>query len=215
MLLLAFDTATPAVTVALHDGHQLLASLTRVDARRHAELLAPGIVQVLDQAGADRRDVTAIAVGVGPGPFTGLRVGLATARALALGLVVPLDGVCTLDVIAVEAPGAPRFVVATDARRQEVYWGRYERTASGLRRTEGPQVSRPVDLASRLDGAPVFGRGGQLHAEALPFHAGPLDPDAAVLAGAVVRGDIELLPPVPLYLRRPDVAPPGRRKPVS
>ncbi len=103
MLLLALDTATPAVTVALHDGHRVLAEVSEVDARRHAELLAPGIEAVLAQAGATTRDLTAIAVGTGPGPFTGLRVGLVTARTLASTLGVPVHGVCTLDVLATQA----------------------------------------------------------------------------------------------------------------
>ena len=97
MLLLAFDTATPAVTVALHDGEQMLAERTSVDGRRHGELLAPAIADVLADAGRSASDLTGIAVGVGPGPFTGLRVGLMTARALADALGVEISGVCTLD----------------------------------------------------------------------------------------------------------------------
>ena len=99
-MLLAFDTATPAVTVALHDGERVVAHSTTVDARRHGELLAPTIQALLDEAWIPRQDVTAIAVGVGPGPFTGLRVGLVTARMLASVLEIPVYGVCTLDVLA-------------------------------------------------------------------------------------------------------------------
>src|ERR1051325_4718889 len=99
-MLLAFDTATPAVTVALHDGERVVASQTFVDARRHGELLAPAITAVLDEAWVPRQDVTAIAVGVGPGPFTGLRVGLVTARTLAFALDLPVYGVCSLGVLA-------------------------------------------------------------------------------------------------------------------
>src|SRR6476659_4090463 len=120
MVLLAFDTATPAVTVALHDGERVVAFSTKVDARRHGELLAPGITAVLDDAWVPRQDVTAVAVGVGPGPFTGLRVGLVTARTLALTLDIPVYGVCTLDVLAVQAVDEGLvdgpFLVATDAR---------------------------------------------------------------------------------------------------
>ena len=217
MLLLAFDTATPAVTVALHDGQRVLASVTRVDARRHAELLAPAIVDALETAGADRRDLTQVAVGVGPGPFTGLRGGGVTARTRGMALAVPVDGVCTLDVVAAAAPPAgSAFTVATDARRREVYWARYERGGGAARRLEGPAVSRPAELASRLaEDEPVFGRGGELYADVLPYSTGPLDPDAGVLADLVARGGIELLQPAPLYLRRPDVAVPGPPKPVS
>ncbi len=100
MLLLAFDTATPAVTVAVHDGSAVVAQRSAVDARRHGELLAAQIAGALADCGATRADLTAIAVGTGPGPYTGLRVGLVTARVLASVLDIPLYGVCSLDVIA-------------------------------------------------------------------------------------------------------------------
>ncbi|MGI8676836.1 MAG: tRNA (adenosine(37)-N6)-threonylcarbamoyltransferase complex dimerization subunit type 1 TsaB [Nocardioidaceae bacterium] len=136
MLLLAFDTATPAVTAALHDGERVVAAATSVDARRHGELLAPAIATVLRDAGADRRDVTAIAVGVGPGPFTGLRVGLVTARTLAAALRVPVHGVCTLDALAAAVSEPAELAVATDARRKEVYWARYRRHDASYHRVQ-------------------------------------------------------------------------------
>jgi len=149
VLVLAFDTATPAVTVALHDGTNVLAETTTVDARRHGELLASSIDAMLAEAGAGRLDVTAVAAGTGPGPYTGLRAGLITARVLGSALGVPVYGVCTLDVIAadVASTGAARgqdFLVATDARRREVYWARYD--ADG-RRLDGPAVGFPADVA--------------------------------------------------------------------
>jgi tRNA threonylcarbamoyladenosine biosynthesis protein TsaB len=212
-VLLAFDTATPAVTVALHDGERVVASTTRVDARRHGELLAPGITAVLDEAWVPRQDITAVAVGVGPGPFTGLRVGLVTARTLALALQIPVYGVCTLDVLAVQAvdEGAVDgpFLVATDARRKEVYWAAYD--GQGMR-LEGPHVSRPADVASA---AAVVGSGALLHPDSFPRAVGPEHPDAGVLAGVVTDERAELLDPEPLYLRRPDAATPGKPKPVS
>ena len=212
-MLLAFDTATPAVTVALHDGERVVASHLTVDARRHGELLSPGIVAVLDEAWVQRQDVTAIAVGVGPGPFTGLRVGLVTARTLGLALDVPVYGVCTLDVLAAQAVDIRAvdgpFLVATDARRKEVYWASYD--GDGVR-LDGPHVSKPADVASTL---PVVGDGAVLYPEAFPHAAGPVHPDAGVLAQVVTDERTELLDPEPLYLRRPDVAAPGRPKPVS
>jgi len=216
VLLLAFDTATPAVTVALHDGERVLAAAGSVDARRHAELLAPSIAAVLAEAGADRCDLTGIAVGVGPGPFTGLRVGLVTARTLGAALGIAVHGVCTLDVIAASVAVPSRYVIATDARRKEVYWARYQRRQGRVTRVAGPAVCRPAELARQLpDGEPVLGRGARLHADVLAYQEGPLDPDAGVLAGLVVHGLVDLLPPEPLYLRRPDVAAPAPRKPVS
>jgi tRNA threonylcarbamoyl adenosine modification protein YeaZ len=131
VLLLAFDTSTPAVTVALHDGTQVLATHTVIDARRHGELLAPAIAQVLGDASISASDLSGIAVGVGPGPFTGLRIGLMTARAMGDALAIPVTGVCTLDVIAAAVVSAQPFLVATDARRREVYWATYD--ADGVR----------------------------------------------------------------------------------
>jgi len=208
VLLLALDTATPAVTCAVHDGSAVLAARSSVDARRHGELVAPMVRDVLAAAGVAPRSLSMIAVGVGPGPFTGLRVGVMTARTLAHVTGAELVGVCSLDalasaVVATRARGGQPFVVATDARRKEVYWACYD---SAGRRTRGPGVDRPEDLASRLTAdAVVVGRGGQLYAEVLPVVDGPLDPEAAALASAVVAGSVPLLPAEPLYLRRPDV----------
>jgi tRNA threonylcarbamoyladenosine biosynthesis protein TsaB len=213
MVLLAFDTATPAVTVAIHDGERVVASSTKVDARRHGELLAPGITAVLDEAWIPRQDITAVAVGVGPGPFTGLRVGLVTARTLALTLEIPVYGVCTLDVLAAEAVDTRAvtspFLVATDARRKEVYWASYDEQG---RRLDGPQVSKPADVAT--DG-PVVGAGARLYPESFPHAVGPEHPDARWLAAVVTDERVELLDPEPLYLRRPDTAEPRAPKPVS
>lgn len=218
MLLLAFDTATPYVTVALHDGVQTLATYNGRGAMRHGELLAPGIGHVLAQAGMDRRNVTDLVVGVGPGPYTGLRVGVVTGRTLAAALGVRAHGVCSLDGLAASAREdglTMPLVVASDARRKEVYWARYRRHDASYHRVQGPAVSRPEDLARELTAAlPVLGRGALLYADVLTHQPGPLDPDAAVLAEAVVRGEIELLAAEPLYLRRPDVSVPGPRKPA-
>ncbi len=212
-MLLAFDTATPAVTVALHDGERVVAASTTVDAMRHGELLAPAIQAVLDEVRVPRQDVTALAVGVGPGPFTGLRVGLVTARTLAAVLDIPVYGVCTLDVLAAEAvdTGAVDgpFLVATDARRKEVYWAAYDETGARL---DGPHVARPGDVAADL---PVVGRGALLYPEAFPRAVGPEHPDARWLAAVVADERAELLDPDPLYLRRPDAASPGKPKRVS
>ena len=120
-MLLALDTSSPQVAVALADGDDVAVDLRSEQTMKHGEQLAPLIARALDQAGASRTDLTAIAVGAGPGPFTGLRVGLVTARTLGLVLGVPVHGVCSLDVLAAEAVATDAvstdFLVATDARR--------------------------------------------------------------------------------------------------
>jgi tRNA threonylcarbamoyl adenosine modification protein YeaZ len=219
VLILAFDTATPAVTVALHDGARILAQDCAVDARRHGELLAPMIGTVLAKAGASPADLTAIAVGTGPGPYTGLRVGLMTARAMAAALGIAVRGTCSLDVIAAQAAGvldgaAGEFVVATDARRGEVYWAEYSPEATRL---SGPQVSLPALVPA---GRPVAGQGPRLHPE-LVTPAEPIEPcypSAEHLAGIAAReiaAGLPAAPPEPLYLRRPDAREPGRPKRVT
>ncbi len=226
MLVLGFDTATPAVSVALHDGERVVSEAFAVGARRHGELLAPMISKVLADAGAAREDLTAVAVGVGPGPYTGLRVGVVTARVLGSVLGLPVHGVCSLDVIAAAARGglggsSPRastappgreFLVATDARRKEVYWARYD---AACRRTEGPQVGPASAIAGAAD-LDVAGAGGQLYPGAFGGVIAPAYPDARTLTGLVaVRSQAELLPAEPLYLRRPDAREPGPPKRVT
>lgn len=217
MLILAFDTATPAVTVALHDGSAVLAHESAVDPRRHGELLSPSIARVLDKAGARPADLTAVAVGTGPGPYTGLRVGLVTAQVLGAALGTRVDGVCTLDIIAAEArhsSAGREFLVATDARRREVYWARY---SAGGERLCGPQVSLPALVPP---GYPVAGEGPRLHAElaAADELFGPRYPSASYLAeiaASAIAAGAPAGPAEPLYLRRPDAREPGRPKRVT
>lgn len=218
MLLLALDTATPAVTVALHDGRTAVARSTVVDARRHGELLMPGVDRVLTEAGAAIGDVTGIVVGVGPGPYTGLRVGLVTAAAFGDALGVPVHGICTLDGIAYAAGrdgglGGP-FTVATDARRKEVYWARYD---DPLTRATDPAVDRPGDIADQVAGRPAVGAGAALYPEVFPDTRPPghaaADALAALAAQRLASGG-EFLPALPLYLRRPDAQVPAGYKRV-
>ena len=104
-MLLAFDTSSAAVTAAVHDGTSLLATATELGAQSHGEHLAPTIARVLSEAGVTAAELTHIAVGVGPGPFTGLRIGLVTARVMAEALQITASGVCSLDALAAEAVG--------------------------------------------------------------------------------------------------------------
>lgn len=230
MLLLALDTATPAVTVALHDGSAVVADVSGVDARRHGELLSAFVDEALRKAGAAFGDLTAVAVGIGPGPYTGLRAGVVTARVLGSALAIRTDGICSLDIIAAQAASAASsapagtlagtaqdeaesdFLVVTDARRREVYWARYR---PGGERVEGPLVSRPADLPA---GLPVAGEAGLLPAEQGGRALEPRYPSAAVLAKLAVGRLLAGLAPQlaePLYLRRPDAREPGRPKRVT
>lgn len=200
-LLLAFDTATPQVGVALHDGEEVIAEVLSDRAMKHGEQLAPLIARVLEEAGAVRQDLTAIAVGAGPGPFTGLRVGLVTARTLGFALDIPVYAACSLDVIAAECLSlgvTGPFTVATDARRKEVYLATYGEDGGRL---TGPEVVRPADAATDQ---PVAGEGALLYPDAFPNAFGPTRPGAGWLARAVTEELVELMDPEPLYLRRPD-----------
>ncbi|WP_432542750.1 tRNA (adenosine(37)-N6)-threonylcarbamoyltransferase complex dimerization subunit type 1 TsaB [Kineococcus sp. SYSU DK002] len=220
MLLLALDTATDGVAVALHDGERVLRSARAGTARSHNEVLVPTIAAVLADAGRERTDVTDVAVGVGPGPYTGLRVGIVTARSLALAWGARVHGVCSLDALAAQAAAGGldgEFLVATDARRREVHTARYVATAEGVRRTAGPDVGAPADVRADV---PVVGSGTRLYPDVLGAERGPLVVDGGALAQLAVdalagRGGLGLLPPEPLYLRRPDATEPGARKRVT
>lgn len=210
MLVLALDTSSPAVSVALVEllpgtpddtgelrwGRQ--AEWSVVDARRHGELLATGVRAVLDELGVHRTELAAVAVGVGPGPFTGLRVGIMTAAAFASARGLPVRGVCSLDGLA-----APGTVVVTDARRKEVYWAVYDDSGA---RADGPHVSVPSEVPTA--GLQVVGDGAQLYG--LATEDTPRYPSVARLAQVA-----EALPLTPLYLRRPDAVEPGASKKVT
>jgi tRNA threonylcarbamoyl adenosine modification protein YeaZ len=213
--LLALDTATPAVTVALHDGTSVVASSSQVDARRHGELLLPAVDRVLAEAGTGLDSVTGVVVGVGPGPYTGLRVGLMTADTFGLALGVPVHGLCTLDGLAYASGLAEPFVVATDARRKEVYWARY---ADARTRVSEPAVDRPAEIAEAVAGLPAVGAGALLYPDAFPVAREPEHVAAAALAALAAErlaAGEELLAPRPLYLRRPDAQVPKNYKVVT
>jgi tRNA threonylcarbamoyladenosine biosynthesis protein TsaB len=223
VLVVGFDTATPAVSVALHDGERVVSEAFATDGRRHGELLAPMIAKVMADAGVSRAELTAVAVGVGPGPYTGLRVGVVTARVLGAVLGIPVYGVCSLDIIAAGAASAAdgEFLVATDARRKEVYWARYD--ADGAR-LAGPLVGSAASIAGAAQ-LPVAGSGGQLYPAAFGPVTGPAYPDARTLCAIVAtqlatpaglsRPAVPLLAAEPLYLRRPDAREPGPPKRVT
>jgi len=199
-MILAMDTATPAVTagvVRLEDV-AVLAERVTVDARAHAEQLTPNVLAALADAGLTVNDLDAVVVGCGPGPFTGLRVGMATAAAYGHALGVPVHGVCSLDAIGVETRGDA--LVVTDARRREVYWARYR---DGVR-VDGPAVNAPTDVPA--DAHAVAGSPEHAALFDLP-RVSPVYPTASGLVRAVADWTAEPAPLVPLYLRRPDAKP--------
>jgi tRNA threonylcarbamoyl adenosine modification protein YeaZ len=202
-LVLAIDTATPAVTAGVlrvdGDAVEVLAEQVTVDARAHAERLTPNIVDALADAGVSVGQLDAVVVGCGPGPFTGLRVGMATAAAFGHALGVPVRGVCSLDAIAAGSTGD--VLVVTDARRREVYWARYR---DGLR-VDGPAVNAAVDVPGGAEAV----AGSPEHAALFELpRLAPVYPTAAGLVAAVADWVSEPDPLVPLYLRRPDAKPP-------
>lgn len=208
MLILAIDTSTSAITVALHDDTSVVAARSHLDPRAHAEWVAPLIEQCLTEAGLAPSDLTAVAVGNGPGPFTGLRVGIVTGLTMAHALGRPAYGVCSLDVIAEQAAPLVEgdFLVATDARRKEVYWARYAVRSGRVERLTEPAVDRPADLPDGVRALLTAGRGPELYPDLFTDAVPVLDVDAAVLARvAVERAGAGVPMPVdPLYLRRPD-----------
>jgi tRNA threonylcarbamoyl adenosine modification protein YeaZ len=220
VLVVVVDTSTPAVTAAVAEvtpiSVQVLAQRITVDGQRHGELLAPSLRAALDEAGARAADLAAVVVGLGPGPFTGLRVGLVTAAALTQALVIPAYGVCSLDGIGAQTMGST--LVATDARRKEIYWGVYR---GGVALT-APAVDRPARVAELLSGTEVevaIGDGAQKYAAVLPFPVldSPRFPSALALAQLAAdrvrqRGTSETPPPA--YLRRPDATQPHAPTPV-
>jgi tRNA threonylcarbamoyl adenosine modification protein YeaZ len=210
VLVLALDTATPTLVAGVgrwsaEHGTEVLAERAVPSGNRHAELLTPAISDALADAGMRMGDLEAVVTGLGPGPFTGLRVGVVTAAALADALGLPVVGVCSLDAI-----GSGARTVVTDARRKETYWATY--AADGTRLI-GPSVDKPADvtLPEPVVGDPAF-------AERLGAPVTAADVTTAGLlraAGPQLADPSSAGPLLPLYLRRPDATPPAAIKAVS
>ncbi|HET7414962.1 MAG TPA: tRNA (adenosine(37)-N6)-threonylcarbamoyltransferase complex dimerization subunit type 1 TsaB [Arthrobacter sp.] len=263
MLILAIDTSAVASAALVTDvvvpspaaqpaGSQamavprVLAEFVTEDTRSHAEVLAPGIRGMLDDAGMEPTALDAIVAGVGPGPFTGLRSGIVTARTLSFVWNVPLHGMMSLDAVArrvvVDESAAPPlmtghglaggglsgrslpdggladsdFLVATDARRKEVYWARYRMADQMPELVDGPHVGP----AAELPHLPVYGAGAGLYADVVDAVDGyaMTQPEAAPLGElALIRlvAGTELQDTTPLYLRESDAKVPGPRKRAS
>ncbi len=200
VIVLALDTSTPAVTagVVRRDDNTVLAERVTVDPRAHAERLTPNVLAALADAGLAMADLESVVVGCGPGPFTGLRAGMATAAAYGHALGIPVRGVCSLDAIGVLTSGDT--LVVTDARRREVYWARYR---DGVR-VAGPAVNAPADVELG-DARSVAGSPEHAALFDLP-RCEPACPTPAGLVAAVSEW-ADPAPLVALYLRRPDAKP--------
>lgn len=202
---LAIDTSHFVAVALAHDG--VVAGRAIVaDTRAHAETLTPSIQKLCSAAGIGVRDLGEFAVGMGPGPFTGLRVGVATALTLAHLAGVKAQGVCSLDVVArqwVDTGEAPdEFVVVADARRKEVYWRRYG--ALGL-----PLGDPQVGAAETVAPLPVAGA-IPAHAVGLLTGSGPDALDPGVLA--IRWSELAAAGDEPYYLRPADATVPGKLK---
>jgi tRNA threonylcarbamoyl adenosine modification protein YeaZ len=202
---LAIDTATPAVTAGVvlrgQSGVEVLGERVTLDARAHAEQLTPNVLGAMSDAGLAMADLSAVVIGCGPGPFTGLRVGMATAAAYGHALGIPVHGVCSLDAIGVDTTG--EVLVVTDARRREVYWARY---SDGVR-IGGPAVDAPSEVP--VDADAIAGAPDQVALFDLPRLV-PSHPTASGLVRAV-DWTAAPTPLIPLYLRRPDAKPTSER----
>lgn len=151
MIILGIDTATDAVSVAIGEGSRVLAHSEVVSDRQHCEALAPMIDFVCKQADVSFREIGAIAVDIGPGLFTGMRVGVATAKAIAFSLDLPIIGICSLDVLASAAPRTDSVTISViDARRHETYWSMYRPIEGELVQVLAPRVGSVTELVASV-----------------------------------------------------------------
>jgi tRNA threonylcarbamoyladenosine biosynthesis protein TsaB len=221
MLVLGIDTATDQVSCAVGGHEGVLASMRTARSRAHAESLAPAIEFVCAQARIELNEVGAVAVDVGPGLYTGLRVGIATAKALAFSLGVPMVGLPSLDLLAFPVRFSNRLVAAVvDARRGEVFWALYRQVPGGVQRVKGPAVGSPDDLVNELlvvgDEILMVGDGALRYAEVFEALTGVEQagqglehPGASSLvqlahARALREEFVSHEEITPLYLRQPD-----------
>lgn len=204
MNVLAIDTSV-GVSVAILRSNDEVTQSQAVDHGMQGELTAELISKVVSDSGLKIEEISDVVVGVGPGPFTGLRVGLVTASVFAHAREIPIHGICSLDAIAFDF--AKPCIVVTDARRKELYWARYE----GIRIGE-PQVSKPEVIASQFPDADFVGPGANLYPDYVSGNVTELK--AGSLAKLFASGSAQLVDVSPMYLRKPDAVEPTTRKSV-
>ena len=221
MLILGIETATVQAGCAIGGHEGVLASAHSAKGKRHAENLTPAIEFICEQAQIELSEIGLVAVDIGPGLFTGLRVGVATAKAVAFALRVPMIGVSSLDLLAFPVRFTPRLIVAAiDARRNELYYALYRQVPGGVQRISEPTVGSADDLASELlalsEEVLLVGDGAHRYREAFDgltkveiVDQGNSFPSAASLVqlahARALREDFQQIDSIqPMYLRRPD-----------
>lgn len=205
-MLLAIDTsAGTSVAVVDPATGRALAERSTDDSRRHAEVIGPFLAETLAEAGITGAEVTGVVAGMGPGPFTGLRVGIAAARTFAAARDVPFLPLVSHDAIAADLQRRP-VVVLTDARRREVYWSAYDETGT---RVAGPGLAKPADVDEAI-------RASRPDAVDWPRETVATVPAGRLgsLAAARLTSGAPFADDTPLYLRDPDVTVPGAPKRV-
>jgi tRNA threonylcarbamoyl adenosine modification protein YeaZ len=198
MTSLVIDTATSRTSVGLFDGAIPLFAGRHDGATEHGEALPRLVEGAVEVASGLGKEITQVVVGMGPGPFTGLRVGITFATVFAHARKIPLAGLCTLDGIVSGVSG--EYIVATDARRKELYWAKYD---SGKRITE-PQVSFPKEVQGF--GIPVYGEGAAKYGFEADIDL--IYPHPLFLLAAIEWSDNVH---EPIYIRKPDAVPTSER----
>lgn len=221
MLIIGIDTATAQVSVAVGGHEGVLASTQSLRGKQHAEVLTPAIEFTCRQARIELNEISVVAVDLGPGLFTGLRVGVASAKAMAHALNVPMIGVSSLDLLAFPVRFTSRLIVATiDARRGELFYAFYRQVPGGVQRISSHQVGSPDDLASEIlasgEECLLVGDGAQRYREVFEglkkieiVEEGFAHPSASSLvmlahAQALREQWVKPWDLQPLYLRKPD-----------
>ena len=219
MLILGIETATEQVGVAVGGHEGIIATFEVTRGRRHAEILTPAIEFVLAQADIEMDEIGCVAVDVGPGLFTGMRVGISAAKALALALRVPMIGISSLDLLAFPCRHTDRVVVPViDARKSEVYWAMYRQVPGGVQQVSAPTVG-PVDelvadLLARSQEVLCVGDGAERYRDEIvegyrcevsaPAHPSPGALVQLAHAQALREEWVRPTEIEPIYLRDPD-----------
>ena len=202
-MILAIDTSV-GISVAVHDGTETITELSSSQHGLQGELTAQYMQNALDSADCLAADITSVVVGVGPGPFTGLRVGITSALTFAHALGIPIHGLCSLD--AIGFTNLNECIAITDARRKELYWAKY---LNGIRVSEAA-VNTPQEILELHPTADFIGPATGLYPDVI--NGQYVELQAGNLASLFARGLGQSLQITPMYLRKPDAVPPTERK---